>query len=145
MRSGCDLFPQSAFRQIIDNFGGLVRYNQTINLMRLSNLFLLLFLFVINSETSSAQSKGGNQYAAIDKRALEIPESQTNATQAIADYIMANFHTDSDKARAIFIWTASNIQYDIDNMFAINFYEKHTRAFVKITLPFLMTSARNAI
>ena len=34
-----------------------------------------------------------------------------------------NFITDKERARAIFIWVASSIQYDIDNMFAINFYE----------------------
>jgi transglutaminase/protease-like cytokinesis protein 3 len=45
-------------------------------------------------------------------------------SDAIANYIVTNFKTDKDKSRAIFIWIVSNIQYDIDNMFAINFYEK---------------------
>lgn len=48
----------------------------------------------------------------------------TRTTDDIASYIRANFKTDKEKARAIFIWTASNIEYDIANMFAINFYEK---------------------
>ncbi len=65
-----------------------------------------------------------NEYAAIDERALQLPDSLTRTTDAIARYITSNFTTDMDKARAIFIWIAANIQYDIDNMFALNFYEQ---------------------
>ena len=38
-------------------------------------------------------------------------------------YTHLDVYTRLDKSRAIFIWISSNIQYDIDNMFAINFYE----------------------
>ena len=55
---------------------------------------------------------------------MQLPDSLTKTTDLIANYIIANFSSDNDKSRAIFIWVASNIQYDIDNMFAINFYEK---------------------
>jgi len=48
----------------------------------------------------------------------------THSPDSIAKYVCDSFHTNSDKARAIFIWMAWNIDYDIDNMFAINFYEK---------------------
>ena len=63
---------------------------------------------------------------------MQIPDSLTKTTDLIASYINSNFSTDKDKSRAIFIWVASNIQYDIDNMFAINFYEKKED---KITKP----------
>jgi hypothetical protein len=65
-----------------------------------------------------------NEFAAIDKMALQMPDSLTKTTNAIASYIDAHFTTDHEKARAAFIWVASNIQYDIANMFALNFYEK---------------------
>jgi transglutaminase superfamily protein len=63
-------------------------------------------------------------YAAIDKLALQMPDSQTRTTGDIATYINAHFHGNRAKARAAFIWIVSNIQYDLANMFALNFYEK---------------------
>lgn len=87
--------------------------------MKLIKLTLILF-FVSNA--IFAQKKAVNPYATIDKKALQLPDSLTKTTDQIAGYITSNFNTDADKSRAIFIWVASNIQYDIDNMFAINFY-----------------------
>ncbi|MGN6803161.1 MAG: transglutaminase domain-containing protein [Ginsengibacter sp.] len=87
--------------------------------MKLIKLTLILF-FV--SHAIFAQKKAVNPYATIDKKALQLPDSLTKTTDQIAVYITSNFNTDADKSRAIFIWVASNIQYDIDNMFAINLY-----------------------
>ena len=72
-----------------------------------------------------------NEYAATDKKALAIPDSLTKTTDNIAVYIKTNFTKDIDKSRAIFIWTATNIQYDIDNIYAINFYEKKQEKIAK--------------
>ncbi len=79
---------------------------------------------ILLSQILFAQKPVINEYAAIDKKALQLPDSLTKTTNDIAIYIKEKFNTDNEKARAIFIWLASNIQYDIDNMFAINFYEK---------------------
>lgn len=84
----------------------------------------LIAAFTLALQTAYAQKSTVNEYAAIDKKALQIPQSLTNTTADIASYIKENFKTDNEKARAIFIWTASNIEYDIENMYAINFYEK---------------------
>lgn len=84
----------------------------------------ILILFILLIQTIFAQKNTVNEYSVIDKRALQIPDSLTKNTELIARYITANFTTEKDKSRAIFIWVVSNIQYDIDNMFAINFYEK---------------------
>lgn len=92
-------------------------------------LVLLILLFV--SLCTFAQKKAVDPYAAIDKKALEIPDSLTSTATDIAGYISSNFQTDSDKARAAFIWIASNIEYDIDNMFAINFYEDKAEKAIK--------------
>jgi hypothetical protein len=71
-----------------------------------------------------AQKAATKGFSVIDKKALQIPDSLTKTTALIANYINANFTTENEKSRAVFIWVASNIQYDIDNMFAMNFYEK---------------------
>ncbi len=88
----------------------------------------LVTILGISSLTSKAQKQGNtkkisNQYELTDKKALAIPEAQTGTTLDIAKYIATNFSEDSDIVRAIFIWTATNISYDVENMFAINFYE----------------------
>jgi hypothetical protein len=98
-------------------------------MMRIS-IATLLFLI---SLSVIAQTKGKIQknaepkkvvdvFAAIDAKALQLPDSLSTNTDGIARYINAHFNTEGDKVRAIFIWLASNIQYDVENMFAINFY-----------------------
>ena len=64
-----------------------------------------------------------NEYAAIDEKALRMPDSSATTPESMAAYINASFKSDREKARAAFIWIATNIQYDIGNMFALNFYE----------------------
>jgi transglutaminase/protease-like cytokinesis protein 3 len=73
-----------------------------------------------------------NEYSAIDKVMVQIPDSLTKTTQGIADYVKLNFSKSNDQSRAIFIWIAKNIQYDIDNMFAINFYQKTNEIIDKV-------------
>jgi transglutaminase/protease-like cytokinesis protein 3 len=73
-----------------------------------------------------------NEYSAIDKVMVQIPDSLTKTTQGIADYVKLNFSKSNDQSRAIFIWIAKNIQFDIDNMFAINFYQKTNEIIDKV-------------
>jgi len=87
--------------------------------MKQIRLFILLVLF---SNAVAAQS-GANAYAAIDNKALAIPAAKTKTTGDIAGYINANFRSDEDKVRAIFIWVASNLEYDVDNMFTMRYNE----------------------
>jgi transglutaminase/protease-like cytokinesis protein 3 len=81
-------------------------------------LILILFAHVV-----IAQKNAVNQYYACDKKALAIPDSLTKNTTDIANYISTNFYSKSDKIRAIFIWIASNISYDLENIFTIDFNE----------------------
>ena len=94
-------------------------------------LIKIIFIFTLATQTIFAQKATVNEFSAIDKKALQLPDSLTKNTDLIASYITSNFSTDKDKSRAIFIWVASNIQYDIDNMFAINFYEKKEEKIAK--------------
>lgn len=86
-------------------------------------LTLLITALLLLSLPLSAQKPAVPEYAAVDKKALQLPDSLTSNTKKIASYINVNFILEKDKVRAIFIWVASNIQYDFENMYAINFYE----------------------
>lgn len=39
---------------------------------------------------------------------------------SVAQYIQTNFKSETEKIRAVFYWTASNIKYDVENMFNRN-------------------------
>lgn len=62
-----------------------------------------------------------NEFSAVDAKMTQIPTEKTNSTSDISDYIKANFTSESDKIRAAFFWTASNISYDVVNMNEPNF------------------------
>lgn len=62
-------------------------------------------------------------YTLIDAKMTAIPANSNNSSEAISKYINANFKTENDKIRAVFYWTASNISYDVENMFAVNITE----------------------
>ena len=83
-----------------------------------------IIILILLTQTLEAQKTVVNEFSAIDKKSLELPVSMTTTTKDISTYITTNFKTDKERIRAIFIWVAANIQYDIDNMFALNFYEK---------------------
>jgi len=96
-------------------------YLQAMQILRPASIFFFL-LWTLADQASFAQTK--TEYGAIDKVALQIPDSSTLTPAGIARYINGHFTRDSEKARAAFIWIATNIRYDIANMFALNFYEK---------------------
>lgn len=82
----------------------------------MKNVFLLLSLFI--STLSFGQLN--TNYAIVDAKMTAIPNNATTSTETIANYINANFKTDTDKIRAAFFWTASNISYNVKNMFTEN-------------------------
>ncbi len=100
-----------------------------IVMKRLPKLLVIMLLLHVQLHAQKSIPKAPtkpavNNYAAVDKKALAISPSTAQSTPAIAQYIDANFTRDEDKARAAFIWLATNVKYDVDNMFSINFYEK---------------------
>lgn len=92
---------------------------------------LLITIFLIGF-VSGLNAQKNNEFSVVDKIALQIPDSMTNSPLGISSYISENFIKQSDKSRAIFIWIAKNIQYDIDNMFAINFYQNSHETIEKV-------------
>jgi len=85
----------------------------------MKNIYLLLFFLF--SILSFGQANVG--YTLVDAKMAAIPAKAANSTEEIAKYINANFKTENDKIRAVFYWTASNISYDVENMFAVNITE----------------------
>ncbi|MBC7554980.1 MAG: hypothetical protein H7257_13500 [Taibaiella sp.] len=82
---------------------------------------LILFMLLCNTFTGGAQNVSTtNQYAETDQIALKIPAAQAKSAEGIARYINSTFNKEEDKLRAAFIWVAANIDYDIDNIFAID-------------------------
>ena len=92
-----------------------------------------IFLIVLLAFTTglSAQEKD-NFYAQIDRVTLQIPDSLTKTTRDIAAYINSHFDNQTAKSWAIYAWIANNIQYDIGNMFAINFYQNSAEIIDKV-------------
>ncbi|WP_165930100.1 transglutaminase domain-containing protein [Flavobacterium sandaracinum] len=85
----------------------------------MKNIFLLFWFFF--TLLGFGQVNAG--YAVVDAKMAAIPVNATTSTEAIAKYINTNFKTQTDKIRAVFYWTASNISYDVPGMYKVNFDE----------------------
>lgn len=101
---------------------------------RLKYMRLELILITLLGLSLSLNAQKNNEYSAIDKVMIQIPDSLTKTTQGISDYVNMNFSKPTDKSRAVFIWIAKNIQYDIDNMFAINLSQKTNEIIDKVLI-----------
>jgi len=82
-------------------------------------LSALIFLLLSNSSVLCAQLSD----AEVDRIMARIPKSRTNNISSIASFIQEKISSDSNKLRAIFFFTANHIDYDVDNMYAVNFNE----------------------
>jgi len=85
----------------------------------MKNIFIVFFFLFTLINFGQATTA----YSLIDAKMKAIPASSTTSTTAIANYISDNFKTEKDKVRASFYYTASNISYDVANMFDVNFNE----------------------
>ena len=79
-----------------------------------------LFLCLALCYTSILKSQDNNEFASIDKKILGIPKTDTYSSDSIARFVRSNFKTDKEKFRAIYTWVTTNIKYDTDSMYAIN-------------------------
>ena len=83
-----------------------------MKLLKIILVFLLIPLSLFSQESTPID------YSFVDRKTLEIPETMSNSTTLIAKYINSNFTTDREKTRAAFIWTASNISYDLKYLYS---------------------------
>ncbi|MEP7110241.1 MAG: transglutaminase domain-containing protein [Ferruginibacter sp.] len=81
---------------------------------------LLLFLCFYIYCGPILRGQGFNDFAGIDRKAGNIPAGETYSTSSIAGYVQSNFKTDLEKLRAIYTWVITNIRYDKDSMYHIN-------------------------
>lgn len=81
--------------------------------MKNTLLFLSFFLHFL----SFGQVK--DHSLLIDKKIASIPFEKTQNTADIAHFINSNFKTETEKMRAVFYWTATNIRYDIASISSV--------------------------
>ncbi len=94
--------------------------------------FKLIFAIIIIDSTFQVKGQKVVDYSKVDNIALQIPDSLSKTTVSISNYVNTKFNSQTDKARGIFVWIANNIQYDIENMFAINFYQNREEIIAKV-------------
>ncbi|MEO5891498.1 MAG: transglutaminase domain-containing protein [Ferruginibacter sp.] len=80
----------------------------------------LLFICLYICCSSIVKGQGFSDLTWVDRRALSIPTAKTYSADSIASYMQLNFKTDLEKTRAIYTWVTTNIRYDTDSMFPIN-------------------------
>jgi hypothetical protein len=54
----------------------------------------------------------------VQESSFSIPASNAVSIDSLSSYIKRNFQTDSDKARAIYLWITNNINYDVPRYLA---------------------------
>ena len=86
-------------------------------------LLLVAGLYIAMIQVVNGQDY--NEFASVDRRALSMPASETKSSAGIATYVQANFKTDLEKLRAIYAWVITNIRYDTDSMYPINWSLGH--------------------
>ena len=83
----------------------------------------LLFVILLLLLNSVLYPQKRIDFTSIDNLMSQIPDSLTRSTSGIAGFINSNLNNQKDKAYAIFTWITNNVQYDVDNMFNIEFYQ----------------------
>lgn len=73
----------------------------------MKKIVVVIGVMVVSSFSAFCQVSAG------DKMALEIPVASTNSTHSISAYAMSHYTSDSDRIRALFVWVANNIDYDV--------------------------------
>ena len=80
---------------------------------------LLIFCFLLLN-SAFLKSQDINDFTSTDNKINSIPKADTYSADSIARFVRLNFKTEKEKLRAIYIWVTSNIKYDTDSMYAIN-------------------------
>jgi hypothetical protein len=79
---------------------------QNIKLQMIKEILLSGFLII------TTIGFGQTDFSTIDEKSKVVPDSLTDFKD-IAEYLTNDLKTDTEKARAIYIWIAHNIQYDL--------------------------------
>lgn len=93
--------------------------------------FMVAVVLAIIVHSADAQVKV-SPYRAVDSVALQMPDSMTKSTAAIARYINKHFKSDDDKVRAAFIWVVTTFSYDVAGMYAFRGKETQEEKIAKV-------------
>jgi hypothetical protein len=76
----------------------------------MKNIFLLLILSTFQAGIYAQDN--------IDSKAASIPEASAVSVDSLVSYINQNFTTDEARIRAIYVWVANHISYDVPRLLA---------------------------
>lgn len=91
-----------------------------MNNIKLGTLLFLLFIIIHQpvmpsiTTTDYINPADGYNFTEIDRHALNAPASLKDSIKSLALYLSEPTRNDLEKARAIFIWIATNVYYDIE-------------------------------
>lgn len=85
--------------------------------------FLFLVILIIHAVGIYAQKK--TDFSETDKFVLSLPDSLVNSTDLFSGTLKQNLSSEKEILRAVYVWIAKNISYDIDNMYRPDYYEKN--------------------
>ncbi|MEO7769358.1 MAG: transglutaminase domain-containing protein [Ferruginibacter sp.] len=84
-----------------------------------------LFFCLALSTCSISNGQYFNDFAGLNRKTVLIPLGKTFSTDSIAGYMKLNFKNAPEKLLAIYNWVATNIRYDTDSMYPINWSLDH--------------------
>lgn len=76
---------------------------------------MIRLIFILGLLTVSILGFGQKDFSSIDDKSKSIPDSLSTANE-IALFLTHNLNSDTEKARAIYIWIAHNIKYDLSQI-----------------------------
>lgn len=84
------------------------------------NARIIILLFPLILFNGKIKSQTRKDFKVIDRIIFQIPDSLTQSTQNIANYIDSKYSKQYEKARAIFCWIVENIQYDYESRYVFD-------------------------
>jgi hypothetical protein len=84
--------------------------------MKSSLLLLLLFLLLL----PAAYTQPKSEFTKADNIARSVPDSVAQSPASLSSFFKSRLTSQRDLVRAIYTWTATNISYDVANMYTIN-------------------------
>lgn len=98
---------------------------QNIKLQMIRKILFSGFLII------STFGFGQTDFSEIDKKSITVPDSLIDY-KAIADYLTNDLKTDTEKTRAIYIWIAHNIKYDLTQINSVKLYDSHQEIIAEV-------------
>ena len=79
----------------------------------LVSILLFNFLGVLKSQPIGLEGEALKRYRKITRKSISVPSDYSSSTYYLADYLTSGSSSDLEKARALYVWVASNISFDM--------------------------------